>query len=257
MVDPVAVNYLRKIVAALKLASPVCLAGRFEDGWAHCLEASVYGARALERRNIKARPVPCAVLGVNDANTRNLSLGLTGREIFERYEREVGETLDFEAWKAQHLQGVPDDVAPIYMVIRAHFHSEHVLIDLTSGQLGRVTGDDLPTQLDAIGPGDKWPSFNVNGWNIEYTSSPREKMVLEVAKSLNDKGYVDDLHDLIDLALRCKLDYADFHESLAQGLPNYPMISERLGTMMAAPAEHEHHDHDGHDHDGRLHVHKN
>lgn len=228
-------NYLRKIVEALKLASPVCLAGRFDDGLAHCVEASVYGAKALALRNIKATAVPCAIVGVNDENTRNLSLGLSAREIFERYQREVGETLEYEPWKAKNLPGVPDDVAPIYMVIRANFHSEHVLIDLTAGQLGRVSGAEFPMQIDATGPADKWPSFASSGWTVEYVETPRAAMVLDAIKGMTDPGYVADLQSLMDVALRCELDFTRFHGELAEKYSGYEAISERLSTMLAPP----------------------
>jgi hypothetical protein len=52
-----------RTLQALKLATPIALATRFDDSYSHAVEASLSGAELLRQRGIDARAVPCGILG--------------------------------------------------------------------------------------------------------------------------------------------------------------------------------------------------
>lgn len=72
------------------MVAPLCIASRYEDGFKHCVEASVAGAEALRRRKIDARPIPCAVKAVHETEASTLTIGFTRKQLYERMNATAG-----------------------------------------------------------------------------------------------------------------------------------------------------------------------
>ena len=126
------VSYLRRMIEALKLASPIFLASRFEDGLGHCLEASIGGVGALYRRGIAARVLPCAVVVRSVEAGRCWSAGLSPSQIYSLL---PSPKPAFEEFRRARLGSGFDDDHPLHVVIEAKHEGERAIIDLTIGQL--------------------------------------------------------------------------------------------------------------------------
>ncbi|MGD0680317.1 MAG: hypothetical protein ABSC94_33495, partial [Polyangiaceae bacterium] len=142
-----------RMIKALRGVAPFCIAARFEDGFKHCVEASVAGAEALKRRaGIKARAIPCAVTLQHAESDVTLTIGFTARQIYDRLSEAEGRP-SFEEWRATEARDLPDNEAPFHEIIEARFGGERALIDLTLGQL-RQTGapytETVPLNLGAV-----------------------------------------------------------------------------------------------------------
>lgn len=225
-------NYLHRMIEALKLASPICLAFRFEDNFAHCIEASVSGAEALRRREIEARALPCAVLVKSTNGMQGWSLGLNPRQI---YDRAVEPIVTFEEWSKGRFMGRLDDEYPIHMVIEAKHAGERVIVDLTLGQLRSPGRAPVPPQIDAtVSPDGGWVERTGNGLTITYMDSPNIEHIPEDAKTYRDLDYVEDLHRLMEIALQCQLDPAKYLNELRQRIPaDIEVCDQRLSRWMS------------------------
>ena len=194
--------YFRRIVAALEIASPVALAMHFEDGFNHCVEASISGAAALRRRKIKAEAIPCAILGAK-ADGDFFSVGLSAGDVYAILHPDK----PFETWSAALPSPWISSGFHAHMVIEARLAGERAVIDLTYGQLRQAAGLDVPLHLFAFGEGG-WPQARGSRWELTYMDSPHAEQIREDAKVWVGKGLTEDFDDMIDLALRCdcKLD---------------------------------------------------
>lgn len=242
-------SHLVRVVEALKLASPYCLAARY-DNLKHCVEASVSAAAALRRRNIKARAVPCAVWMRSPDGDRCLSIGLTPRFLYDRLTQEPKPP--FDEWKAATAAAVPDEEFPLHMVIEAKLGGERAIIDLTIGQLCQVGAElaaPVPLQLAAIRrDGEWWPEFDHAGWVIKYLPSPHPPAALDPVlrdarkyESMNS-GFVADLHDSIELALQCGGDVGRYRWELHSQRPiEAGEIEAKILGWMRTPDEHASH----------------
>jgi hypothetical protein len=203
--------YFRRIIDALALVSPFCIAARYEDGFKHCVEASVCGAAALGKRKIRARAIPCAVLAFGKDETSGLSIGFSRRQLYDRMDPRDGPLPPFETWQSEAAHGVPDEESPIHEVIEARFSGETALIDMTIAQLQQTcvsNAERIPLSLAAVGDG--WPSFEGSVWTISYMASPHDAQVLArwntKVNQYSNPTFVADIHDMMDLALSLDLD---------------------------------------------------
>ncbi len=77
--------YFVRTINALRMVAPLCIAARYDDGFKHCVEASVAGANALKRRRgIKARAIPCAVVVQHAESDVIVTIGFAPRQIYDR-----------------------------------------------------------------------------------------------------------------------------------------------------------------------------
>lgn len=126
--------YFRRVIEALGVASPLALAAQFEDGLGHCVEASISGAAALRRRKIKARAVPCAIMGVKDGGDL-FSVGLSARDAYNIMEPEEA----FEEWSRGST-----------FPVDKRFHA-HMVIEAS----GRLTGSTCHCTCSASARGGR------------------------------------------------------------------------------------------------------
>lgn len=234
--------HLQRMIDALVLVAPLCIASRYEDGFKHCVEASVCGASALRRRRIDARPIPCAVVALGEGEASALTIGLTPRQLHERIDWGAAQRQPFETWRADAARGVPDDDAPIHEIIEARFAGRRALIDLTIGQL-RQTGhpDAMKIPLCLVGTGDGWPSFHVPAWTISYEASPHDPTVVASSNAKVNKysnpAFVADIHDMMELALRCNLDRDGLQAELMRQQPEvFAACVARIAGLGTPPA---------------------
>lgn len=217
--------YFRKVIEALGVASPLCLAAHFEDGLAHCVEASISGAAALRRRKIQAQAIPCAIVGSRDGDV-SFAVGLSARGVYEFVEA----TGPFEEW-ARGSSFPEDKRFHAHMVIEARFAGERAIIDLTYGQLRQGHGLDVPLHLLAFGDG--WPRSQGPGWKLAYMDSPHAAKIREETKIWVGKGLTDDLHDMMEAALYCGCDRSRFLALLRSQQPELvDAVLPRLARFM-------------------------
>lgn len=229
--------YFQRMIDALVLVAPLCIAARYEDGFKHCVEASVCGAAALRRRRIDARPVPCAVVTLGEGEALAFTIGLSPRQLYERVDSASAERPPFETWRTDVARAVPDEEDPIHEVIEARFAGKKALIDLTIGQL-RQTGhpDAMKIPLSLVGTGDGWPSFRAPGWTISYEASPHAPAVIARANAKVNKysnpAFVAEIHDMMELALRFDLDRDRLQAELMRQQPEtFATCIARIGAL--------------------------
>jgi hypothetical protein len=140
---------------ALTYAAPFAIASRYEDGFRHCVEASVAGAGALRRFKVPARPVPCAVILLHDRGEAALTIGFSPRQV---YDLQGDPKPPYEEWKATVARGLPDEEHPFHEVISAD--DGRYVVDLTLVQLrqtGIADADAIPMTVVAKSGANGWP----------------------------------------------------------------------------------------------------
>lgn len=237
-------QHFRRMICALTMAAPFGLAARFEHDLAHCVEASVCGAEALAARKIKARAVPCALVGTHRSAGIVATVGLNAKDLYQRLSPEEGPLPTFEAWAAG--QNLPADDSPMHMIIEARYHGERAIIDLTIGQLRQAHGIEVGFSTHYIGEG--WQEFDVPDWTLRYFDSPHAEEIQRRTGGYRNPGLVDDLGNLMDAALGCGLDQDRFFQALEVSQPEaYAQALRRLTRFAALappqPPEDDHHDH--------------
>lgn len=227
---------LERTVMALRLAAMYAIPARFSDGLAHCMEASVAGVGALRRRNIDARVIPCALLGVQVDRGIQIAVGLTAHEVYERLDRSRGPMPTRDSWMAKHSGGFPDPSRMVsHAVVEARFRGRRAFIDLTAGQLRQNFGVPLPVAIARFGEG--WPTIDVGGWRLEYVPSPRAAEVEALCRAYDGGGFIEDMDALIDVALDCDLDPALMQKVLGMSQPDLvARVVDRLQGVMDGPA---------------------
>ncbi len=222
--------HFRQTIEALALAAPVCLASQFENGLAHCVEASICGAIALTSRKLEARAIPCAMIGVNESQGIDMAVGLTAKEVYERMSPDDGPLPSFEEWCAD--KRFPGGDCPIHMVIEARYHNERAIIDLTAGQLRQSHGIELPLSLHFFGEG--WKEFERKGWRLMYIDSPHAEEILKKTSGVKNLGLVGDLEDLMAVAIQVGLDRDRFWQALRRAHPQqFDIALARLNRFAA------------------------
>ncbi len=225
-------RYLHRTIEALKFASPFCLATFFENGLAHCIEASMSGAAVLTRHRIKAKAVPCCVGGNNNAEALSLSLGMTRRQVYDRFDKRTPNLPSVEEWVSTHGQE-DEQATPLHMVIKAEFAGEHAIIDLTFGQVRAKGCKDAPLHL-AVYEKD-WFQFDRGNWTFGYMDCPHKADVwaIDAIRNYKDPTYENVLNNLVELALQCDLDIDDFFEAVQRNFPDeYRASIERMNELM-------------------------
>lgn len=224
-----------RTVMALRLAAMYAVPSRFEDGLAHCMEASVAGAAALRRRGLNARALPCAILGVHFERGVQFAVGLTAEEMYARVDRSAGNVPPLDAWLEEHGSRFPAATGTAFhAVIEASLRGRRAVIDLTAGQLRQSFGVPLPVAIARFGSG--WPVVEVDGWRIRYVESPREREVTELGVQYDASGFTDDLDALMDAALDCDLDPGRLHVALGMSQPEIvATVVSRLNRFMEGP----------------------
>lgn len=225
-------NHLHRMIEALKFANPFCLVPRFDDGLAHCIEVSVCGAEVLRRQRIVARTLPCAVVVTGELG-QGWSLGLNPRQLYAL----TRPNLPFEEWSRVRFASKPVDDHPIHMVIEAKHAGQRAIIDLTIGQLRSLGRAPVPLHLHAmVGVDGGWVELTGDGVVITYMDSPNTEHLPAEARDYHDPNYVDDLHRMMELALRCQLDRVRYLDELRRLNPEgVERCNERLSRWMAGP----------------------
>lgn len=192
----------RTAVESLALAVPPVLASHF-NSFAHCMEASVCGARLLRELGLDARLVPCALRAWDDG-VHFLTAGYTRAEL-QKFapDRDPDDVFG------------PEDEA-FHVLIEARSGDMRTIVDLTAGQI-------LPTSLALALPfAEGWPRVTQGGWTVEYDDSPRaiaiEAEILK-AEAMPYEGLLADIRDLQVLARAVRLDKAAFYAQLEERNP--------------------------------------
>lgn len=195
---------LGRIVKALRLAATYAIPTHFGDHLRHCGEASIAGAEVLRRRGLRARVLPCAVVGTAQARGVGFSVGLNGRELYN-LQVAMGEPMPpYEVWREEMASRCPpDDDLVFHACIEASLGRHRAFIDLTAGQLRQDYGVAVPMTLAFFGQG--WPAASVDDWTFTYTKSPRQAKVSAFLEGKSQKGLADDLDALLDVALAADL----------------------------------------------------
>lgn len=214
---------VQRVVEALRWSAPFALAAVFDE-FAHCVEASVCGASVLAEYGIKARAVPCAIIG--RALDRSFSVGLTERETYELMDKH-GVTRP-----QQVVNELREQNNPVHMIIEATDHGERTLVDLTYAQLRKLGVSSHATWAST---GDGWPVFEGEGWALTYMEPPRARLgaareLINTAVRCTGSGLLlDALHTLTATALLCDGDATYFLEQL---LVTQPALFERTTKMV-------------------------
>jgi len=226
-----------RVVDALKLAAPFCIAARYDNGLAHCIEASVSGATVLRRFGFEAHAVPCAIMVQSADRATGSTVGLGPRDLYGMLRDDEGPLPSFEDWLAR--QSMPPEVLadpnPAHMVVRASGHGAKFTVDLTLGQVRHIHGID-------VGMTDSWPSWDwcsittPRGWQLKWIEHPRPADVLAVSEKFTASGLAGDLSDLTMLALQCDLNFAVMTNEMQRQLPDvYALAVSRLTSYLGAP----------------------
>lgn len=216
-------NFFQRAVRALTLASPFCMVPRTKGDFAHCVETSTVGAAVLASRTIEARVIPCGIVGNNPKLESGISVGLTAREVYDLTE---GEKPTFEEWKAGYYQEFNkefwDYECPAHTVIRAQHGDEQVVIDLTLGQIRQKYKVDVSlTRSWFLSRDVTWPWLETpDGWQLSYIDCLHADAVMErVNKYKVPQVWVEELDDMMDLAIYCELDQQRFYRELNRQQP--------------------------------------
>lgn len=217
---------------AFKLAAPFAMAVRTED-FAHCVEASLVGAQSLRALKIDARAIPCCVVGENVTlePVVQLSLGLSEQDVYDRIAWGDEPPLSFAEWKtvtggAPLVEGKP----PIHMAIAAHAKHRRVILDPTLGQLRAAHQVDVAVaEYFECEPGQRWVAFATRGgWELQYEDSPHAEAIEKHAAGYEvPRDWVEDLTDLMRLAIACDLNDDAFFASLRTQQPDAFRLAEK------------------------------
>jgi hypothetical protein len=218
-----------QLLRAYMLATGFALAARHER-FNQCFEAVVAGELALRRRGISARRLPCGIVG-RTADDRSFTVGLTTEEIFEF--DATGESLT--EWRARQARegGVlpPDDALCAHLVLEAFFGDERVIVDPTYGQLRQDHGLHVP-MVYAVSVPDGLPMVERRGFRLGYIASHREAPIRAHSVQFEPTAMTDDIHDLIQLALRYNGDEPRFYDELARQAPEVTRtVAQRLAPF--------------------------
>jgi len=226
--------FFARTLRAYKLASPFAMAVR-TDNFTHCVEASLVGAKVLRDRTIEAKAIPCVVVGANMKVEPpvQLSLGLNARDIYSRlnWDNEPRRQ-SFEEWRqtVQVPKAMDTDRPTIHMAIEATYKGERAIVDSTIGQL-RAHLKVSMVEIFPMEPDAPWPAFGTkDGWECQYEASPHAEYVQKHADGYKvPDGWVNDLDDLMQLAISCKLNEDQFFAAMKFQSPAlFKMSVDRL-----------------------------
>lgn len=225
-------DFFKRTLRAFKLASPFALAARTDD-LKRCVEASLVGAQVLRDRTIDAKAVPCCIVGANRVVEApvQLALGLNRRDIYARLKWGDERPLAFEEWVKTFGAGVDTsggDIS-IHMAIDARAKGERVILDPTIGQLRTLHPIDIPmVEFFECYPNEPWPAFATrDGWDLQYEDSPHAAAIREHAADWTiPQGWIDDLDDLMQLAIDCNLNDDRFFGALRSQQPKLYALAE-------------------------------
>ena len=221
-------NHTEKMLAALMLANPFALLGRYDDDLAHCFEASTAATLALKARGVKARVVPCAVMAHDPVLERSGSIGLTTRDLYARVNWGGEPPEPHDEWVSRQWVVKPDALGREHIVIEVRDTHARYLVDLTIGQL-RVIGLRVPLHLKVRW--DQWPSFEVDGIRIIYEKFRGARELDQAGHNFN--GFRDDYLALMDLAVESGLDTDRYFAAIEQQDPQgYRTAIERLNRVL-------------------------
>ena len=197
------------VIKSLEFAMPPAIAVH-RDHCAYCVEASVVGARVLQRQGIQARAIPVVSTAVRDDGVGTAS-GYSLAELAA-------------VWPNSTFQGGEFSDTGFHVVIEAFPRGGRMLIDLTAGQL-----IDSALTLAFAWPDDLSQVFIGHGrWEIEYAMSPRaveiHNTVIKVAEAASFSGIESDVETLRQAALDCRLDRARFYQALFDSQPELARV---------------------------------
>lgn len=208
--------YFERLISSLVMAAPFTLAARWKHP-AHCIEMSLAAVAALEKRKVRARLLPCAIVGQTLDRSRGVSVGLNREEIYANAKNAHPDIEPFAAWCARYVQHAPDGVAA-HAVVEATFHGSRALVDLAFAQLRVDHG--IPCPPAHAHYGESWPDVQIGGWNVRYVESPHARDVQALAKTCTNYGGVaGDLLATMDAAMAVGLDIDRFLAALRGGDP--------------------------------------
>ena len=205
-----------RIVKALRMAAPLCLATRYKYWPRCCVEASGAGAGALRRLGVEAYPISligvCMKMG---AEPKVCWLGATAKESFDI----IGPNapMSFEDYERHFQAQCPAELTDelIHMAVLVQGTA---ILDLTTAQITEAAGivvpgsflldlpnaipvrsETIPRPLEVENPDEGlvlryYPKNNIDQDAIKYTN----------------EGLTQDLLDVMTLALACGLEPSAF-----------------------------------------------
>lgn len=225
---------LGRIVESLRLAAFYALATHFEDGLRHCGEASIAAVAVLHRRGLRARVLPCAIVGAHTTHPYAFSVGLSAREVYQLQADRDSAVPPFEEWSAQQGSTVPDGEWAFHAVVETWLDGERAVIDLTLGQLLHDFGVPVPASIGAYGPG--WLALEAVPWRLRYLPCPRRRQVSAFLEGKPQRGLANDLEALMGFADAAHLDTAAMYAMLVGVQPEMVALTvERWAAWAAGP----------------------
>jgi hypothetical protein len=220
--------HLDRALRALAMAAPLALAARYSSR-AQCVPASVAGAAVLRAHKIKARIVRCALLAIGESPTASTT-----------YTCAVGHSLESASAAIKKIAGddAPTlaDLSPadfpardsLHVVIEASRGCQRALIDLTAGQVMDATDGQLRVPEVVVWHGDGWPRVALpDGGRLVYGPPPEQREAAAPWRACRVPGLVDDVNDLMQLALAVDLDPKKFRDLTAAFAAQFG-LTERL-----------------------------
>ncbi|MDI1450013.1 hypothetical protein [Polyangium sp. 6x1] len=212
-------TYLERMVTALAMASPWCMAARYAD-LAHCIEASMGGVGALKKHRIDARPLPCVVVAGNPrAGEQGYvhALGHTAESAYEWFcsHTEPGDEPPpaFEEWKT----GVSFPASSLHLIIEAKHCGKRALIDLTAGKIHEASAGQIDVPPVVVYYGEGWPDLDLdNDSYLSYAASPYREITRAPWRDHDFSGVIGDMVDVMGVALRCNLDRDRFRREIVR-----------------------------------------
>ena len=225
-------QYFRQALQALEVAAPLWLALGWEDGFAHCIEVSANGAAALNAtKEIKARAIPCGLIGQNSRQDTSVILGLSPREHYDLISRNQ-QLPNFEDWKAQNQY--TDTRWNAHVIIEAEYHGERALIDPSLGQLRHSQGIPVPLAIHDIGQG--WLGFDLDDWRFRYVAASGPKGLEKMLDEQETFERAQSMTFLMNKAVRCGLDRDRLAALLKTTMFNWVEPVQRLIRFSNLPA---------------------
>lgn len=109
---------------------------------------------------------------------------------------------------------------PVHCIIRAGGSDGYAFIDLTAGQLW-VSGIDVPLSLVQFSEMWSLPTFRLNGGgSVRYLPCPYEDKVDRSLFNQPRPNFVDDVTDLIHIAVDCDFDLERVESVISEQFPD-------------------------------------
>ena len=196
---------LSDIISRLAWSAPLVLAARQPTSMAACYDMSFVGVEVLKRFGLNARLLPCVVIAKSSDGSYAHCLGLNESEIRAR-------AADVDGLVSGVVETLNPDHSHHHVAIEVKDRGARVVVDLTIGQLRRY---GVPTPFTMWGFCRDWPTWDVDGWHIQYEPSPRlDEAIARAGLYAAKLGVmIEELEELIRHARQYR-NHDDFFRSL-------------------------------------------